>query len=180
MVVFSILGNHDYGDYSDWESDSLKAVNFQAIIRQQEDAGIRVLRNEAVVIHRRNAAINLIGVDNWKDKTNYRRGDLKTAMQDINKDLFSILMTHTPEHWEKEVKTHTQINLTLSGHIHGAQAGIKLWGIEFSPAQLIPLGMGRYKEGNQILYVSRGLGCVGYPGRPGMQPEITFIELQKK
>jgi len=174
---FSILGNHDYGDYTKWESAEKKEANFEAIKQIHKDSGFKLLLNEAVVINIGEEEIALIGVENWGKPPFPQYGDLNKACKDINNIKTKILLSHDPSHWDMEV-LNTDINLCLSGHTHGMQFGINIAGIEWSPIKYkYPRWGGLYKEGNQFLYVNRGFGYIGFPGRVGMPPEITLIEL---
>ncbi len=175
---YSILGNHDYGDYSQWKSDQHKRENFNRIIGLQEEAGFKVLRNENKRIAINNQTIQLIGVENWGHPPFPRYGDLKAATHGVNNKDFSILLSHDPSHWDAEVIHKTNIDLTLAGHTHGMQFGIEISGIKWSPAQLkYPRWAGLYAENNQYLYVNRGIGYIGVAARVGIKPEITVIEL---
>jgi len=180
MGKFAILGNHDYGDYSTWSTKALKKANFDSIIRQEEEMGFRVLRNENVAIERNQEHLFLAGVENWGLPPFKQYGDLKKAMNGIPEDGFVILMSHNPDHWVKEVNEKTNIPLTLSGHTHGFQFGLEVGKFKISPVQLIyKYWAGLYKSDNQYLYVNRGLGYLAFPGRVGIWPEITLIELKR-
>lgn len=177
---FAITGNHDYGDYSNWPDSISKATNINLVRSQMEAAGFRLLLNEWEQISIKDTSICIIGVENWGHKPFPQYAHLDLAMNDIPKNSFQILMTHDPAHWEAKVIPETKIPLTLSGHTHGAQSGIRLAGIEFSPMFFIQKYWGGlYKSGNQFLYVNRGLGTVGFPGRIDMRPEITVLTLHR-
>ncbi len=174
----SILGNHDYGDYSSWPSDEEKDHDHQQLISYQEQAGFKVLRNENFAIDRDGESINILGVENYGKPPFPQYGDLAKTMQGVNSDGFKILLSHDPSHWDIEVLEKTNIALTLSGHTHGMQMGIDIPGFKWSPVQYrYPRWAGLYAEGNQFLYVNRGLGFIGYAGRAGIYPEITSFEL---
>lgn len=177
---FAIMGNHDYGDYSTWPTEAAKKANFDAIVRQEEEMGFRVLLNEHVAIERNNERIYLAGVENWGLPPFKQYGDLDKAMTGIPDDGFVVLLSHNPDHWAKQVNEKTQIPLTLSGHTHGFQFGLEIGNFKISPVQLIyKYWAGLYKSDNQYLYVNRGLGYLAFPGRVGIWPEITLIEMKR-
>jgi predicted MPP superfamily phosphohydrolase len=180
MGKFSILGNHDYGDYSAWPSKAAKKANLDAIIRQEEEMGFRVLRNENVAIERNGERIRLAGVENWGLPPFKQYGDLDKAMAGIPADDFVILLSHNPDHWAKHVNEKTNIPLTLAGHTHGAQFGLEVGRFKVSPIRLVyKYWAGLYKSNSQYLYVNRGLGYLAFPGRVGIWPEITLIEMKR-
>jgi predicted MPP superfamily phosphohydrolase len=177
---FAILGNHDYGDYSKWPSREKKEENSRQIRDFFDRSGFRLLRNESVIIQRGEHSINLIGVENWSRKRSKNYADLERAMTNTNKECFSLLLSHDPDHWRKEVVEHTDIDLTLSGHTHGMQAGFRFKNQQWSPIKYkFKHWAGLYNHHEQYLYVNRGLGWLGFPGRIGMRPEITLLELHK-
>ncbi|WP_170111313.1 metallophosphoesterase [Mangrovibacterium marinum] len=176
---FAIWGNHDYGDYSDWASETDKIANHQAVADKIREAGFELLQNESAQVVIGDTSIYLIGVENWGHRPFPQYADLGQSMQDVPDDAFRILLSHDPAHWADEIRYKTSIPLTLSGHTHGAQFGYKVAGITFSPMYFIqPLWAGLYQAGNQYLYVNQGLGCVGFPGRIDMNPEITVLSLR--
>ncbi|MCK3686069.1 metallophosphoesterase [Maribellus sp. YY47] len=175
---YSILGNHDYGDYSEWKSPAEKEKNLDAIKRFHKKMGFRLLLNESENIRIDDEEIALIGVENWGKPPFPQHGDLKKATTGIDANRFKLLMSHDPSHWDAEVLDKTNIDLTFSGHTHGMQFGIERAGIKWSPVQYkYPRWGGLYNERKQYLYVNRGFGYIGFPGRIGMPPEITVIEL---
>lgn len=177
---FAILGNHDYGDYFHWKEASEKKDNLDLIEKGVTDSGFQLLLNQSAMISVKDTSIALIGVENWGHRPFPQYADLKKAMADVPATSFKILMSHDPAHWEAQIKGLTDIQLTLSGHTHGGQFGIKFAGIEFSPMYFIQKYWGGlYKEGSQYLYVNRGLGTVGFPGRIEMNPEITVLTLHR-
>ncbi len=177
---YSILGNHDYGNYADWESADKKHENFEAILNAEKDAGFRLLNNEHVVLTKGTDSIYLAGVENWGHAPFPQYADLDTAIAGIPSNAFTILMTHDPAHWEEKVAGKEDIELTLSGHTHGLQWGVKFAGIPFSLAWLIRKTWGGlYKNNNAALYVNTGLGTVGMPWRLDMPGEITVITLKR-
>jgi hypothetical protein len=180
MGVYSTLGNHDYGDYSWWENAESKKANLDHLKRIQAEMGWRLLMNEHVALERGGEQIALIGVENWSAKARFPKyGRLDEAYAGAQKYPFKILMSHDPSHWDAQVrKEYPEIDLTLSGHTHGMQFGLEIPGFKWSPVQYVyKEWAGLYEEGNQKLYVNRGFGFIGYPGRVGIMPEITVIEL---
>lgn len=178
---FSILGNHDYGAYLDWKSEEEKTKNFVAIKDLHRQIDFKLLLNENVKIQKGNDTIALIGVENW-GKHFGKIGDLNKASEGVLEGEFKILMSHDPSHWEEEVKHHKKnIQLTLSGHTHGMQFGIEIPGwFKWSLAQyMYKQWAGLYEEFGRYVYVNRGFGFHAYPGRVGIMPEITVIELKK-
>jgi len=180
MGVFSTLGNHDYGDYAWWENGEAKKANLDHLMRIQAEMGWRLLMNEHVVLERGGEQIALIGIENWSAKARFPKyGKLDEAYAGAEKYPFKILMSHDPSHWDAQVrKEYPDIDLTLSGHTHGMQFGLELPGFKWSPVQYVyKEWAGLYEAGRQKLYVNRGFGFIGYPGRVGIMPEITVIEL---
>lgn len=176
---FAVLGNHDYGDYVTWASSEEKQANLNFLISTMENCGFRVLLNSHEKITRGHDVIDIIGVENWGHGEFSKYGNLEMAKHGTNAP-FKVLMSHDPSHWDEQVRNYTDIDLTLSGHTHGMQFGIEVPGIKWSPAQYrYPRWGGLYKEGKQFLYVNRGIGYIGFPGRVGISPEITLLELQK-
>lgn len=177
---FSILGNHDYGDYSRWNSQHDKRRNFDGILNSHERFGFRLLRNEHVYIESGKDNIALIGVENWGKPPFPQYGDLNRSMKNVNPQSSKILLSHDPDHWEAEVLKKTNVDLTLAGHTHGMQLGVKFRNSTWSPAKYkYKHWDGLYKQNNQLLYVNRGLGFIGIPMRVGMPPEITMFTLHK-
>nr|WP_246628905.1 metallophosphoesterase [Algoriphagus marincola] len=182
MGKYSILGNHDYGDYVAWPSREAKVKNLQRLCQIQEELGFKLLRNESVKIQKGNSSIDLIGVENW-GKGFAQYGDLNKATANLEEKSFKILMSHDPSHFDEVVKKFSQlIHLTLSGHTHGMQFGIEIPGfIRWSPASLrYPKWAGLYEELGRYLHVNRGFGFLAFPGRVGIWPEITVLELRRK
>lgn len=179
---YSILGNHDYGGYIEWPSEKAKQDNFEAIKAIHPKIGFKLLLNENVKLRKGNDEISLIGVENW-GKGFKQVGNLKKASQGVKKDDFKILLSHDPSHWDVEVQDNPfHYHLTLSGHTHGLQFGIEIPGyLKWSPAQYVyKQWAGMYENLDRYLYVNRGFGYHAYPGRVGIWPEITIIELRKK
>ncbi|MFA7448546.1 MAG: metallophosphoesterase [Weeksellaceae bacterium] len=177
---FAVLGNHDYGDYSPWISEEAKKENFEEIKNFYQKIDFQLLLNASEVLTEDNQSIGILGVENWGLPPFRQDGDLQKAWKDVRNLPFKILLSHDPSHWDAEVIDKTDIDLTLSGHTHGMQAGIKIMGKQWSPIQYkYKRWAGLYAHKKQYLYVTRGLGWLGFPGRMGMRPEITLIELKK-
>lgn len=180
--VYSVLGNHDYGDYVQWETTEAKKSNLEELKNVHKNAGWKLMMNEHVALEKDGQKIALLGIENWGGNMHFPKyGKMQDAHKGTEEYPFKILMSHDPSHWEKQVQTeYKDVDLTLSGHTHGMQFGIEIPGIKWSPVQYIyKQWAGLYKKDNQYLYVNRGLGFLGYPGRLGIWPEITVIELQK-
>jgi predicted MPP superfamily phosphohydrolase len=178
--MYSILGNHDYGDYVRWKNDEAKKSNLQKLIDDQRNTGFDVLLNESRKLQIDEDYIEIVGVENWGLPPFPQYGNLSKALSNTNKDSFKILMSHDPTHWDEQVLGQTDIDLTFSGHTHGAQFGIEIPGWRWSPVNMrYKHWGGMYEEGNQKLYVNTGIGFIGFPGRIGMPPEIAVIELKK-
>ncbi|MCH1454216.1 MAG: metallophosphoesterase [Flavobacteriaceae bacterium] len=180
---FSVLGNHDYGDYSDWESEAEKQKNLEEMYQIHKDMGFDLLLNESRYIEKNGEKLALVGVENWGAGRFKKAGDLEKSISKIQSEDFKILLSHDPSHWEAEVLPHSNpFHLTLSGHTHGFQFGIEIPGwIKWSPIQWqYKQWAGIYEEKEQKLNVNRGFGYLAYPGRVGIWPEITVITLKKK
>jgi uncharacterized protein len=182
--VYAILGNHDYGDYVNWSSESDKEENLNSLYRFFDEIGWKLLRNENDIIEIDGEKLAIIGVENWSANPRFRSlGNLSKAMEGVGDIPVKILMSHDPTHWEKEVsQKFKDIDITLSGHTHGFQFGVELKHFRWSFAQYIyKYWAGLYQAENaarpQYLYVNRGLGMIGYPGRVGILPEITLLTL---
>ncbi len=176
---YSIFGNHDYADYGP-QSDTQKIESIQLLKEIHAKMGFKLLEDEHVLLEQGNESIHLIGVHNWGAGF-HQIGDLDKALVGVDEDKFKILLSHDPTHFDKKVKGKTNIDLTLSGHTHGAQMGIEIpdWGIKWSPIKYkYPKWGGLYEEEGQKLYVNRGFGVLAYPGRLGVPPEITLLTLR--
>ncbi len=174
---YSVLGNHDYGDYSEWESNKSKRSNHELIKYFHERIGFKLLLNESLIVEIENEKLAIIGVENWGIPPFKQYGDLNKAIQKVIEIPFKILLSHDPTHWSQEVVKGTDIVLTLSGHTHGMQAAINIKSKKWSPIKFkYKHWAGLYKYHDQYLHVNRGLGWLGFPGRVGMRPEITLIE----
>ena len=178
---FSILGNHDYGDYIHWDSEAQKAANLDKLKEHHKSLGYRLLLDENVVIEKGGQKLSLIGVQNW-GRGFIKLGDLDKALKGVDKDAFKILLSHDPTHWEEKVRFNpTTIHLTLAGHTHGAQFGVETAHFRWSPVKYVYLDWaGLANEKDRYLYVNRGFGFLAFTGRLGIWPEITVITLKKK
>lgn len=180
--VFSVLGNHDYGDYVRWPSREAKKQNLEALKRVHSQLGWRLLMNEHVPIKIGNSEIAVLGIENWGANLNFPKyGDMSKAHTGTEKYPVKLLLSHDPSHWNMQVKEeYKDIDITFSGHTHGFQFGIDIPGFKWSPSQYVyKQWAGLYQNGEQYIYVNRGLGFLGYPGRLGILPEITVVELSK-
>jgi uncharacterized protein len=181
MGVYSTLGNHDYGDYVSWPYNGVsKEQNLENLKKVHANLGWRLLMNEHVVLEKNNEQIALLGIENWGAKARFpKHGRMDLAHPGTEKYPFKILMSHDPSHWDAQVKeNYPDIDLMLSGHTHGMQFGIEIPGFKWSPVQyMYKQWAGLYEEGKQKLNVNRGYGFIGYPGRVGVLPEISVIEL---
>lgn len=180
---FSILGNHDYGDYTQWPDDAAKKANLKHMHDVHQQLGWKLLLNENQILERDGEQIALVGVENWGARGRFAKyGDLEKALQGTENAPFKILMSHDPSHFEAQVNgVKNDIDLTLSGHTHGMQFGVEIPGyVKWSPSSWIyPYWAGLYAFGKQYLYVNRGFGFIGYPGRAGIWPEVTHITLER-
>jgi hypothetical protein len=180
MGVYSTLGNHDYGDYEQWESLEHKHQNLERLKQIHGELGWKLLMNEHVVFEKEEEKIAVIGIENWSAKARFPKyGKLSEAHVGTKEIPFKILMSHDPSHWDAEVRPqYPDIDLMLAGHTHGMQFGVELPWLRWSPVQYVyKQWAGLYEEKEQKLYVNRGFGFIGYPGRVGILPEITLIEL---
>ncbi len=183
--VYAVLGNHDYGNYVSWPSDEAKKKNMTDMFSFFDNVGWNLLNNENIIFDGQDGSIAIIGVENWGANPRFPKyGDLDKAMVGASDADVKILMTHDPSHWEKVViPSNHNIDLSLSGHTHGFQFGIETKDMKWSPAKyMYKHWAGLYEDSSasgKYIYVNRGLGSIGYPGRIGMLPEITLIELQK-
>lgn len=179
--MFSVLGNHDYGDYYNWESAEAKSMNLEALEKLQKELGFDLLKNESRFIEKNDQRLAIVGVENW-GKGFKQKGDLKKASENIVADDFKILLSHDPSHWQHQViDDDYHYHLTLSGHTHGMQFGIEIPGvIKWSPVKWrYKYWAGIYEEKKQFINVNRGFGFLAFPGRVGIWPEISVITLKK-
>lgn len=173
---YSILGNHDYGDYVKWDNDDQKQQNLHDLIAIHQEIGFKPLLNESLELAQN---FWLLGVENWGKAPFRQSGKLDETLSSVPAEAFKLLLSHDPSHFDVHV-LNTNIDLTLSGHTHGMQFGIERFGIKFSPVSLrYKKWAGLYQVGKQYLYVNRGFGYIGFPGRVGIYPEITEIILKK-
>ena len=182
LGVYSTLGNHDYGDYVQWPSQEAKRANLDRLKQTHGRIGWKLMMNEHVVLEKGDDKIAVVGIENWGAKAGFPKyGDMQQAYNGLaEKDVpFKILLSHDPSHWDNQVlQEYQDIDLTLSGHTHGMQFGIEIPGFKWSPVKFVYKNWaGLYTQGKQHLYVNRGFGFLGYPGRLGILPEITVIEL---
>ncbi|MGN8069126.1 metallophosphoesterase [Mucilaginibacter sp. SG564] len=179
---YSVLGNHDYGDYIRWENEADQQANLNRLKQVHQEIGFKLLLNEATPIQKDNQAIALIGVENWGKGGFHKYGDLKKATASVPDKAFKILMSHDPSHWDAVTLGHHQpIHLTLSGHTHGAQFGFELFGFKWSPIKYVyKQWAGLYQKSGLYLYVNRGFGFLGLKGRIGIWPEIAVLTLKRK
>lgn len=176
----SILGNHDYGDYYNWPDEESRMENMNRLLRAHQESGFSLLLNQSVSIGRENQKLFIAGVENWGLPPFKQHGDLSRAIKDIPEGAYTILLSHDPSHWEEEVLKKTHVQLTLSGHTHGMQFGIRTGKFRWSPIQFkYPRWIGLYNQGSQYLHVNPGLGYIGYAGRICIPPEITLITLKR-
>lgn len=178
---YSILGNHDYGEYTVWKSAADKQENFEKIKALHQKIDFKLLLNENVYLENQSERIAVIGVENWGHRF-HKKGNLNKASENLEPEDFKILLSHDPSHFDLEVKTHPKnFQLTLSGHTHGMQFGVEVPNIfKWSPIQYIyKHWAGLYRDSGKFLYVNRGFGFHAYSGRVGIWPEITVLELKK-
>jgi predicted MPP superfamily phosphohydrolase len=179
---YSVLGNHDYGDYMQWESKGAQYANLDRLKQVHQEIGFRLLLNESTTIKKNGQPIALIGVENWGKGGFHKYGDLEKAAAGVPDEAFKILMSHDPSHWDAVTLGHHQhIHLTLSGHTHGMQFGFELFGLKWSPIKYVyKQWAGLYRKSSQYLYVNRGFGFLGLKGRVGIWPEIAVITLKSR
>lgn len=179
--VFSVMGNHDYGDYVPWENAEKKQANLNQLKQYHKELGWSLLANEHNVVEINGKKVGIIGVENYSTHMRFPKyGKLKESYAGVENTDLKLLLSHDPSHWSHEVLTEFKdIAITFSGHTHGFQFGVEIPGIiQWSPIQYVyKQWAGLYKKGNQMLYVNRGLGHLGYPGRVGILPEVTLIEI---
>jgi uncharacterized protein len=180
LGIYSVLGNHDYGEYVQWNSAQERVDNFNQLKDVHKNMGWKLMLNENNIIEKNGDKIAVLGVENWSAKKRFPKyGDLKKAYSGTEEVPFKILLSHDPSHWDAQVVTdYSDIDLMLSGHTHGMQFGIDIPGLKWSPVQYVyKQWAGLYQNKNQKLYVNRGFGFLGYPGRVGILPEITLFHL---
>lgn len=179
---YAILGNHDYGEYMPFSTEDEKNENWNQLINMFDRSGFKLLMNENTQLKKEGAEIDLIGVENWGNPPFPQYGDLNDATSGLSNKNFSILLSHDPDYWDHEIRHNPKnINLTLSGHTHGAQFGVDIPGWKWSPVKYrYKRWLGLYKEADQYLFVNKGFGFLGFPGRIGMSPEIVVFELKRE
>jgi predicted MPP superfamily phosphohydrolase len=178
---YSVLGNHDYGDYIRWESSKAKEENLVRLKEIHAEMGFTLLLNQSVTIKKQGDSLALIGVENWGKGGFHKYGDLKQATAGVPDNAFKILLSHDPSHWDAVTLDHHQhVHLTLAGHTHGMQFGLELFGFKWSPIKYVyKQWAGLYEQEGKYLYVNRGFGYHGLKGRIGMWPEITVLTLKR-
>jgi hypothetical protein len=181
LGVYSVTGNHDYGDYHRWPSAEAKRENFRDLIEAHRLLGFDLLMNRNHILEQNGEKIAILGVENWGGRGFTKYGKLDQAYNGSDEAVVKILLSHDPSHWDAQVRQQfPDIDLMLSGHTHGFQFGVELGNFKWSPSQYAyKQWAGLYQEGSQYLYVNRGFGYIGYPGRIGMPPEITILELKR-
>lgn len=181
LGVFSVTGNHDYGNYKTWPSQAVKKKNFQDLLAAHKHMGYDILMNEHRILEQGREKIAILGIENWGTGRFPKYGKLNEAYAGTEDVPVKLLLSHDPSHWDAEVrKLYPDIDLMFAGHTHGFQFGVEIGGLKWSPSQYVyKQWAGLYQEGNQYLYVNRGFGFLGYPGRIGMPPELTIIELKR-
>lgn len=183
MGVYSILGNHDYGDYIMWENIEAKAKNLEDIKNIHKKLGWKLLLNENIKITKENDSIGIIGVENWSNRGHFKKyGNMSKAVNDMENLPVKLLLSHDPSHWRGEIlKKYKDIDIMFAGHTHGMQFGVEIGNYKWSPIKyMYPEWADLHRYNEQYLYVNRGFGFIGYPGRFGILPEITLIELKQK
>jgi predicted MPP superfamily phosphohydrolase len=181
LGVFSVTGNHDYGDYHNWSSREEKQKNFRDLMQAHKSMGYRLLMNDHHLIEQGGDKIAIIGNENWGGRGFSQYGKLRQAAKGTDDAAVKLLLSHDPSHWDGEVRRgFPDIDLMFSGHTHGFQFGVEVGDFKWSPSQYAyKQWSGLYQQGNQYLYVNRGFGYLGYPGRIGMPPELTLVELTR-
>lgn len=181
LGVYSITGNHDYGDYTNWESADAKRENFRNLVQAHREMGYNILMNENRIIEQGGEKIAILGVENWGAGRFSKHGKIDAAYRGTEEAAVKLLLSHDPSHWDAQIRpSFPDIDMMFSGHTHGFQFGVEIGGIKWSPSQYVyKQWAGLYNEGKQYLYVNRGFGYLGYPGRIGMPPELTVIELKR-
>lgn len=180
MGVYSTLGNHDYGDYVSWSSAKARQQNLEDMYAAHKSMGWNLLLNENKILTQGGDSLAILGVENYGKGRFPKYGKLEEAYKGSEEAAVKLLLSHDPSHWDLEVRpSYKDIDLMFAGHTHGMQFGIEIGNFKWSPAQyMYPQWAGMYQQGSQYLYVNRGFGYIGYPGRIGILPEITVIELQ--
>lgn len=180
LGVYSVTGNHDYGDYHHWNSAAEKRKNFQKLIEAHQLMGYRLLMNDHHMIEEGGDKLAIVGIENWGGRGFSQYGKLEQAVKETDEARVKLLLSHDPSHWDAQVRPlHPDIDVAFAGHTHGFQFGVEIGDFKWSPSQYAyKQWSGLYQEGKQYLYVNRGFGYLGYPGRIGMPPELTIVELK--
>ena len=181
LGVYSVTGNHDYGDYYNWASADAKRENFERLVAAHREMGYDILMNENRILEQGGEKIAILGIENWGAGRWTKYGKIDEAHAGTEEASVKLLLSHDPSHWDAQVRPkYKDIDLSFAGHTHGFQFGIEVPGFKWSPSQYAyKQWAGLYQEGNQYLYVNRGFGYLGYPGRIGMPPELTILELKR-
>lgn len=181
LGIFSVTGNHDYGDYHRWPSQDAKRKNFKDLIEAHRLLGFNLLMNQHQFLELNGEKVAVIGIENWGGRGFTQYGKLDEAYKGTQDAAVKLLLSHDPSHWDAQVRPmYRDIDLSFAGHTHGFQFGIEIGNFKWSPSQYAyKQWAGLYQEGSQSLYVNRGFGYLGYPGRIGMPPEITILELKR-
>ncbi len=181
LGVFSITGNHDYGDYTSWQSNDHKRENFRNLVKAHREMKFDILMNENRFLEQGGEKIAILGVENWGAGRFSKHGKIDAAYRGTQDAAVKLLLSHDPSHWDAQIRpSFPDIDMMFAGHTHGFQFGVEIGGFKWSPSQYVyKQWAGLYNEGKQYLYVNRGFGYLGYPGRIGMPPELTVIELKR-
>jgi uncharacterized protein len=179
LGVYSTLGNHDYGDYVPWDTPELKAKNLQTLITAHKMMGWNIMMDESKAIKMGGDTLGVLGIQNWGSGGFVKKGDLKKALQNTDQMATKLLLSHDPSHWRAQVVGKTDIDVAFAGHTHGMQYGVEIGDFKWSPIQYkYKEWAGLYAEGDQKIYVNRGFGYLGFPGRIGILPEISIFTLK--
>lgn len=181
LGVYSVTGNHDYGDYKAWASQLDKQENFRNLVNAHKQMGFDILMNEHRYLEQGGEKIAIVGIENWGGRGFAKYGKLDQAYAGIEDASVKLLLSHDPSHWDEQVRrNYKDIDMMFAGHTHGFQFGVEIGDFKWSPSQYVyKQWAGLYREDNQYLYVNRGFGYIGYPGRIGIPPELTIIELKR-
>jgi predicted MPP superfamily phosphohydrolase len=181
LGIYSVTGNHDYGDYHRWENIEAKRKNFSGLIEAHRLMGFKLLMNDNHLITQGGDKLAVLGIENWGAGRFSKYGKMEKAHAGTNEAAIKLLLSHDPSHWDAQiVPSYSDVDIAFAGHTHGFQFGVELGGIKWSPSQYVyKQWAGLYQQGTQYLYVNRGFGFLGYPGRVGMPPELTIMELKR-
>jgi predicted MPP superfamily phosphohydrolase len=181
LGVYSVTGNHDYGDYKSWSTKQAKQNNFRDLMEAHRLLGYDLLMNENRIIEQGGDKLAILGIENWGAGRFAKYGKIDQAHKNSDEAAVKLLLSHDPSHWDAQVRpTYSDIDVAFAGHTHGFQFGVEIGDFKWSPSQYVyKQWAGLYQEGSQYLYVNRGFGYLGYPGRVGIPPELTIIELKR-